>query len=201
LNSASGVYSFAAGRQAKAIHSGAFVWADSTGADLTSQRINQFRVRAAGGARFDINGAYWIDFYSFIDTGFIGKVIDTSTGAYLSTGGAWVNNSDRAAKENVRPVDGQKILEAVAALPISAWNYRKEDARARHIGPMAQDFHAAFGFGADEKHIATIDADGVALAAIQGLNEIVKEKDARIAALEKSVAELRELISKVAQKR
>jgi hypothetical protein len=201
LNSASGVYSFAAGRQAKAIHSGTFVWADSSGVDLTSERANQFRVRAAGGARFDINATHWIDFYAFIDSGFIGKLIDTSTGAYLSTGGAWVNNSDRAVKDNIRPVDGRKILEAVAALPISAWNYRNEDARARHIGPMAQDFHAAFGFGADEKHIATIDADGVALAAIKGLNEIVSEKDARITALEKSVTELKQIVARLAEKR
>ena len=39
----------------------------------------------------------------------------------------------------------------------------------RHIGPMAQDFHSAFGLGLDNKHITTIDEGGVALAAIQGL--------------------------------
>jgi hypothetical protein len=50
---------------------------------------------------------------------------------------------------------------------------------------VAQDFHAAFNVGEDDQHIATVDADGVALAAIQGLNEVVKEKEARIAALEK----------------
>jgi len=36
---------------------------------------------------------------------------------------------------------------------------------------MAQDFRTAFGLGTDERHIATVDADGVALAAIQGLNQ------------------------------
>ena len=44
----------------------------------------------------------------------------------------------------------------------------------RHIGPVAQDFHAAFGLGTHETAIATVDADGVALAAIQGLNEKVE---------------------------
>jgi hypothetical protein len=50
---------------------------------------------------------------------------------------------------------------------------------------MAQDFHAAFGLGTDDKHIATVDADGVALAAIQGLNQKLEEKNARIAELER----------------
>ena len=65
---------------------------------------------------------------------------------------------------------------------------------------MAQDFHAAFGLGADDKHIATVDADGVALAAIQGLNEKLKEKDAKIEAMEKRLADLEELIKSLTHK-
>ena len=65
---------------------------------------------------------------------------------------------------------------------------------------MAQDFHAAFGLGTDERHIATVDADGVALAAIQGLNEKleaeVKAKDARISELEKRLAAIESLLQK-----
>jgi hypothetical protein len=53
---------------------------------------------------------------------------------------------------------------------------------------MAQDFMKAFGVGDDDKMIGMQDADGVALAAIQGLNQIVKAKDAKIAALEKANA-------------
>ena len=49
--------------------------------------------------------------------------------------------------------------------------------------PMAQDFHAAFGLGVSDKLIDTIDPDGVALAAIQGLHALVQEKDAEIAEL------------------
>jgi hypothetical protein len=45
---------------------------------------------------------------------------------------------------------------------------------------MAQDFYAAFGLGEDDVSIATLDLDGVALAAIQGLAEIVEEQDAFI---------------------
>ena len=54
----------------------------------------------------------------------------------------------------------------------------------RHIGPMAQDFYAAFGVGEDDRHISTVDADGVALAAIQGLYQVVQDKDAAIASLQ-----------------
>ena len=50
------------------------------------------------------------------------------------------------------------------------------------MGPMAQDFYAAFGLGADDRHIVTVDADGVALAAIQGLRDMLREKDAEIVA-------------------
>jgi len=60
----------------------------------------------------------------------------------------------------------------------------------RHLGPVAQDFHAAFGLGESETAIGTVDADGVALAAVQGLNEVVKEKDAQIQALREKNQEL-----------
>lgn len=110
-------------------------------------------------------------------------MIDTSTNAHLTTGGVWTNNSDRNAKTNFESVDGRAVLEAVADMPITTWNYNAEGETVRHIGPMAQDFHAAFGLGNSDTSITTIDADGVALAAIQGLYEVVQEKDAQIMAL------------------
>ena len=63
---------------------------------------------------------------------------------------------------------------------------------------MAQDFHAAFGLGADDKHIADVDEGGVALAAIQGLNQKLNAKDAEIQDLKQSVAELKALVEKLA---
>jgi len=91
--------------------------------------------------------------------------------------------SDRAAKDGVVPVDGRMILAKVASLPLATWRYRTQDESVRHIGPMAQDFRAVFGLGEDDTHISTVDADGVALAAIQGLYTVVKEKDDEIATL------------------
>jgi hypothetical protein len=98
-----------------------------------------------------------------------------TTGVSLASGGgSWTSVSDRNAKENFAPVDPQDVLEKVVALPLAMWNYKSQDASIRHLGPMAQDFKAAFGLGADHTSIATVDADGVALAAIQGLNRKVE---------------------------
>ncbi len=95
---------------------------------------------------------------------------------------SFITTSDRNAKESFAAVDPREILARVAAMPIQRWNF-KQDTETRHIGPMAQDFYAAFAVGADERHIATVDADGVALAAIQGLNKLLDEKEVALAAL------------------
>jgi hypothetical protein len=83
--------------------------------------------------------------------------------------GAWSNLSDRAMKTGVTPLDDAAVLRKVAALPVSEWSYTSERG-VRHVGPMAQDFYAAFGVGEDDRHITSIDEDGVALAAIKALH-------------------------------
>ncbi len=95
--------------------------------------------------------------------------------------------SDRNLKTNFAPIDADQLLEKISEISIQSWSFTNEPPTVRHIGPTAQDFHSAFGLGDDDKHIATVDADGVALAAIQGLYRLLKEKDARIASLEASV--------------
>ncbi|MGH2724648.1 MAG: tail fiber domain-containing protein, partial [Actinomycetota bacterium] len=152
-NTAQGDLSFAAGNQAKANHAGSFVWADSTFADVASSASNQFTARTSGGARFFSNSTL-------------------TTGVTLAAGGgSWASVSDRAVKADLRPVSSGDILARVAELPITTWRYISQDGSIRHIGPTAQDFHATFGVGEDDRHITAVDADGVALAAIQGLNE------------------------------
>jgi hypothetical protein len=94
-----------------------------------------------------------------------------------------LQQSDRNLKENVAGVDPASILERVAGLPISSWNYIEQGAGVRHIGPMAQDFAAAFGVGEDDRHINLIDGQGVALAAIKELARRVEEQQRRIDAL------------------
>jgi hypothetical protein len=86
--------------------------------------------------------------------------------------------SDRDVKEAFETTDSMTILQRLAELPIQTWNYNWDDSSVRHIGPMAQDFAAAFAVGEDDKHIHPVDAQGVAFAAIQGLYMMMKEKDA-----------------------
>ena len=120
--------------------------------------------------------------------------------------GAWSSLSDRNAKVNFNSVDGREILDKIAALPLATWNYKAQDKSIRHLGPTAQDFHTTFGLGENERTITTVDADGVALAAIQGLNQKLEERlaaqqaalqirDARVAALEQELAELKRLVT------
>jgi hypothetical protein len=131
---------------------------------------------------------------------------DTS-GMYMAAGGSgWNMISDRNMKENFVPTSPKEVLDRLAAIPISTWNYKTQDKAIRHLGPMAQDFHAAFAVGEDDKHINNLDEEGVALAAIQGLNQKVEEqkselkaRDADIQQLKQSVAELKQLVSRLAQ--
>jgi len=103
-------------------------------------------------------------------------------GGNLWTLGAVNPPSDRNLKTNFAAVDTTEVLAKVAALPLQTWNYKNDAADVRHLGPVAQDFRAAFNLGADDKHIATVDADGVALAAIQGLNAKMEAENAELRA-------------------
>jgi hypothetical protein len=100
----------------------------------------------------------------------------------LTVNGAFVSSSDRNVKAGFEPVDTKAVLARVAAMPITRWHYTN-DVATPHLGPMAQDFYAAFSVGMDDKHIATVDEEGVALAAIQGLNQKLEGKDAEIQTL------------------
>ena len=127
----------------------------------------------------------------------------TPPGHLLAVGNAycdgnnWYPMSDRNAKSGFQPVDVVAILAKVAAMPITSWHYTN-DVATPHLGPMAQDFYAAFGVGADDKHISDVDEGGVALAAVQGLNqkmeEQLKSKDAEITELKQRLEKLEQLL-------
>ena len=143
-----------------------FIWGDGSVATY-NYADNQFVVRASGGISFYTSG-------STAGTG----------GAQLAPGSSsWTAISDRNAKDNVKSVDARDVLRRVAAMPLSTWHYKTQDEKYRHMGPMAQDFYAAFHLGETDKGIDTVDADGVALAAIQGLNAKLDEKDTGTAVL------------------
>jgi hypothetical protein len=123
-------------------------------------------------------------------------------GDILATG-TITPNSDRNAKTDIEFVCAREILEKVSRLPISRWRFQAEAAGVRHVGPMAQDFHTAFGLGERPTAIATVDADGVALAAIQGLNEKLEagrqRADSRIQRLEAENTALKRELEKLCQ--
>jgi hypothetical protein len=108
-------------------------------------------------------------------------VFDLAANGNLQIDGTLTQSSDRNAKMAIEPVDSTEILAKVRAMPVAEWTY-KHDAETgiRHIGPMAQDFYAAFGTGADEKGISSLDGTGVALAAIQALSAENSELRARL---------------------
>jgi hypothetical protein len=95
--------------------------------------------------------------------------------------------SDRNIKQNFAAVDEQEILQKVAGLQIEHWNYNDREPGVRHIGPMAQDFMAAFQVGDSDQHIHVVDANGVNLAAIKALYQKLEDKDARIRDLEQKI--------------
>jgi len=185
-NTASGTYSFAAGYNANATNLGAFVWSDGSGTITSSITNNSVTMRASGGYRF-----------------FTGT--NGTTGAALKAGAtSWSTLSDRNAKKNFQPVNCEAVLETLASIPIEKWNYLWEnDSDTPNIGPMAQDFKAAFYPGRDNCTISTLEFDGVELAAIQGLNQKVeirsRNSEARIQTLEAENAELRARLEKVEQ--
>jgi len=106
-------------------------------------------------------------------------------------GGSWSSLSDRARKENFAAVDPVMVLQKVAGLPIQTWNYKTQDPSIRHIGPTAQDFRAAFGLGENDTTINTVDADGTALAAIQGLHVLLQQQGETIKQLQQEIERLK----------
>ena len=99
-------------------------------------------------------------------------------------------------KTNIAPLDDAAVLDKVASLPISRWSYKSEHG-VRHVGPMAQDFYAAFNVGEDDKHITSIDEDGVALAAIKALHHDNATLHAHVAVLDAENARLRSRLASV----
>lgn len=181
--------SMALGRYAavSAAAPGSFVYGDAStsGASrmVTSVSPNQFLVRAAGGTAFWSTSA---------------TVYPTSPGVILFSGdSAWSSLSDVNAKENFRDLNHDDLLARLAAMPVREWNYKAQDQAIRHIGPTAQDFHAAFGLGQDERRINTLDADGVALAALRALEARTRADNER---LTRENDELRERLVRLEQR-
>jgi hypothetical protein len=182
-------------RASVAGHVGSFIFGGSlAGASAATDSI---RSTADGQGTFRVPGGFRI----FTNTA-------ATVGVQVNAGGSsWNVISDRNRKENFLGVDGEDVLGRIRSLPVTTWQYRDEqDRTVRHIGPMAQDWHAAFGFSQDNTTINMSDFDGVNLAAIQALEartaELqaqVAERDGRIESLEARVARLEALLTQPRQ--
>ncbi|HRQ63313.1 MAG TPA: tail fiber domain-containing protein [Xanthomonadaceae bacterium] len=185
-NCAAGDYNWVAGRRAKVAvplgtadgpctlqhdalaNSGVFVWADGNNHDFVAIGSNSFQARATGGFRM----------VSAVDA----STGNPTAGTRLDAGtSSWTSLSDRASKTDIVSLDAGMVLARVVDMPMYFWRWKADPEGRRHIGPMAQDFHAAFGLnGDDDRHIVTIDGIGVALAAVQGLNARLESENAEL---------------------
>ena len=155
---------------------GSFIWGDQSSTTVsTNSAANQFMVRAAGGLRLRTSATL-------------------ATGCDLPAGsGVFSCTSDRDTKEDFRRVNGEDVLAKVLQMPVHSWRYKAEAEGVRHVGPVAQDFRAAFGLGTDDKSIGLLDIDGVNMVAIQALARRTQELDAKSAEVDALKAELAEL--------
>jgi hypothetical protein len=124
-----------------------------------------------------------------------------TTGCHIvPAGGTWSCSSSRDVKRDFVGVNAREVLRKVVSLPMSSWRFMNEPAATRHMGPMAQDFRAAFGLGEDDKHISTVDADGIAFAAIQGLHQLVQQKDAKLGRQQREITVLKRRLQAIEAK-
>jgi hypothetical protein len=107
------------------------------------------------------------------------------TNGDVSVAGALMQGSSRNIKKNIDPVDERAVLEKVRRLDIKRWQYKRDETGAKHMGPMAEEFFAAFGLGTDDAHLAASDVAAVALASIRALGKELEAARAENAALKK----------------
>jgi hypothetical protein len=207
-NTASGAASVALGYHAHTnARQGSFVFADRSTVDTLRAGVNHSaNWRVSGGFRVFTSsnlstGVTFQSGASVSNWGQASAVISTSTGAYLSTGGVWVNASDVNRKHQFEELSGEDVVQRLRGVPIRTWSYRDDGEHVRHLGPTAQEFHAAFGFGQDSVSISTIDASGVALLGVQALDARTLRLDEENRRLREELAALREELASLRAER
>ncbi|NKB25222.1 MAG: hypothetical protein GKR87_12760 [Kiritimatiellae bacterium] len=125
---------------------------------------------------------------------------DLNSAGNLTILGTLTQNSKRDTKENFKSINPVETLSKVLHLPISSWNFKFDSSSVRHMGPMAQDFRAAFGLGKNETSIAPLDTVGVALSAIQGLHQMIEERDKTIDTLKEDNEKLEKQLDQIRQR-
>ena len=122
------------------------------------------------------------------------QTFDLRPNGNLFLTGTLSQSSDRNIKTAFEEVDPQEVLQKVSELPVDTWQFIFDAPSIRHIGPTAQDFHEAFGLGANDTTIAPVDGIGISLAAVKGLKEQVDEQQAIIRKLNRRLQELERIV-------
>jgi trimeric autotransporter adhesin len=177
---ATGIYSIALGSGANTNgRDGSMVVGDDTYFQTAySSADNQLTMRFSGGYRL------WSSYP------------DSVAGVYMRHGqSGWSNYCDRNIKENFRELDGEEVLEKIRNMPVTEWNYKKGDSSLKYVGPMAQDFYAAFHLGGtDSLGINSISIDGVNMAGVKALEKRTSEMKGELAAVKAMKAGLASVI-------
>jgi len=167
-NTAGGQYSFAAGMWANAAHTASFVWNDRFNTPGASTASNQVIFYYGGG------GAS-----CFLDGNAFG----------------WQCPIDPSFNENFAQTNGREILGKMTAMPVQEYNMKRADPSIRRVGAVPQDFRAAFQLGTDDMTTNTMDVIGVTMASVQGLYEIIQEKDEEIMKQQDEIRSLKETLN------
>lgn len=149
-----------------------------------------------------------LDDFEIVDTSGLGTTdvfkLDKAGAAYelqmkgdATIDGDLAVGSSREIKADFEPAARDELLARLLELDLYTWRYERDAQGARHLGPVAEEFHGLFGFGRDDKHISPGDASGLALASIQALHELVEAKDQRIGDLERKLAGLEARLAEI----
>jgi hypothetical protein len=165
--------------------SGTLIWSDGSAtasADtFRNTANNEAAFRATGGFRFRTN-------------------LTGTTGCNLPAGSGVFNcTSSRSTKENFAAVNGEALLATLRDVPVTTWNYITEGQQVRHIGPMAEDFSAAFGLGTNNTSIGVQDLAGIGIAAVKALEERTAQLQAKTAEVDELRARMLSLEERLAR--
>lgn len=153
----------------------------SQGTEMLTLRRSQgnVRIRLERGSGQAWSLTNFDGIFRISDTAVSGQAFELDGSGNLTIGGSLTENSSRALKTDIEPIDDREVLAKLVALPVFKWRYKTDQTKQARVGPMAEDFQEAFGIG-DGKRIALGSVSGVSLAAIRGLNQRFEEAKAEM---------------------
>ena len=123
--------------------------------------------------------------------------IVVSSSGNVTIAGTLSQSSSRSIKHRITPVKSGEVLERARSIGIARWRYKNDQTQAEHMGPMAEDFRAAFGLGADDQHLASSDVAAVALASMQALSRVVEQQATELRRLTRENKQLAERLARI----